>query len=75
MTIISEQSDNISVSLLAQPCRKFSTWITMEERDLLECRGSIEFAKEMASASPFSSLQHALDVASVVWCNKINVYS
>ncbi|XP_015960171.1 uric acid degradation bifunctional protein TTL-like [Arachis duranensis] len=43
----------------------------MEERDLLECCGSIKFASEMASASPFSSLQHALDVASNTWCNKI----
>nr|XP_025657970.1 uric acid degradation bifunctional protein TTL-like [Arachis hypogaea] len=47
----------------------------MEERDLLECCGSIKFASEMASASPFSSLQHALDVASNTWCNKINVHS
>ncbi|RYR34122.1 hypothetical protein Ahy_A10g048846 [Arachis hypogaea] len=29
----------------------------------------------MASASPFSLLQHALDVASDIWCNKINVHS
>ncbi|XP_025685553.1 uric acid degradation bifunctional protein TTL-like [Arachis hypogaea] len=47
----------------------------MEERDLLECCGSIKFASEMASASPFSSLQHALDVAFDIWCNKINVHS
>ncbi|KAL4300999.1 hypothetical protein AHAS_Ahas17G0257000 [Arachis hypogaea] len=47
----------------------------MEERDLLECCGSIKFASEMASASPFSSLQHTLDVASDIWCNKINVHS
>ncbi|XP_052107501.1 uncharacterized protein LOC127740522 [Arachis duranensis] len=47
----------------------------MEERDLLECCGSIKFASEMASASPFSSLQHALDVASNIWCNKLNVHS
>ncbi|XP_016192088.1 uric acid degradation bifunctional protein TTL-like [Arachis ipaensis] len=47
----------------------------MEERDLLECCGSIKFASKMASASPFSSLQHALDVASDIWYNKINVHS
>ncbi|RYR24761.1 hypothetical protein Ahy_B02g058292 [Arachis hypogaea] len=46
---------------IARPCRKDSTWITMKERDLLECCGSIKFATKMASASPFSSLQHALD--------------
>ncbi|KAL4322446.1 hypothetical protein AHAS_Ahas14G0211300 [Arachis hypogaea] len=62
---------------IARPCRKDSTWITMEERDLLERCGSIKFATKMASAStsPFSSLQHALDVASDIWCNKINVHS
>ncbi|KAL4393581.1 hypothetical protein AHAS_Ahas02G0066300 [Arachis hypogaea] len=47
----------------------------MEECDLLECCGSIKFATEMVSASPFSSLQHAHDAASVIWCNKINVHS
>ncbi|KAL4344992.1 hypothetical protein AHAS_Ahas11G0233800 [Arachis hypogaea] len=47
----------------------------MEERDLLECYGSMKFAKEMVFASPFSLLHHALDVASDVLCNKINVYS
>ncbi|RYR60799.1 hypothetical protein Ahy_A04g017863 [Arachis hypogaea] len=57
---------------IARPCKKDSTWITMEERDLLECCGSIKFATEMAFTSPFSSLQHALDVASDIWCNKIN---
>ncbi|KAL4328783.1 hypothetical protein AHAS_Ahas13G0234600 [Arachis hypogaea] len=60
---------------IARPCRKDSIWITMEERDLLECCGSIKFASKMASASPFSSLQHALDVASDIWYNKINVHS
>ncbi|RYR27877.1 hypothetical protein Ahy_B01g051945 [Arachis hypogaea] len=60
---------------ITQPCRKDSTWITIEERDLLECCGSIKFASEMASTSPFSSLQHALDVASDIWYNKINVHS
>ncbi|RYR31640.1 hypothetical protein Ahy_B01g056488 [Arachis hypogaea] len=60
---------------IAQPCRKDSTWITTEERDLLECCGSIKFAIEMVSTSPFSSLQHALNVASDIWCNKINVHS
>ncbi|KAL4330189.1 hypothetical protein AHAS_Ahas13G0375200 [Arachis hypogaea] len=47
----------------------------MEEHDLLECCRSIKFAKEMASASPFSSLQDALDVTFDVWCNKINIHS
>ncbi|RYR68979.1 hypothetical protein Ahy_A03g015496 [Arachis hypogaea] len=47
----------------------------MEEIEFLECCGSIKFAKEMASASPFFLLQHALNVASDVWCNKINVHS
>ncbi|KAL4350484.1 uric acid degradation bifunctional protein TTL-like [Arachis hypogaea] len=47
----------------------------MEERDLLECCGSIKFASKMASDPPFSSLQHTLDVAFDIWCNKINAHS
>ncbi|KAL4396501.1 hypothetical protein AHAS_Ahas01G0098200 [Arachis hypogaea] len=47
----------------------------MEESEFLECCGSIKLAKEMDFAFPFSSLQHALNVASDVWCNKINIHS
>ncbi|MED6186503.1 hypothetical protein PIB30_067340 [Stylosanthes scabra] len=50
-------------------------WIVMEESNFLECCGSMRFAMEMASASPFSSLQHALNVANDVWFNKINIHS
>ncbi|KAL4394438.1 hypothetical protein AHAS_Ahas02G0152000 [Arachis hypogaea] len=35
----------------------------------------MKFATGMAFASPFSSLQHALNVASDVWCNKTNIHS
>ncbi|XLR27841.1 hypothetical protein S83_055741 [Arachis hypogaea] len=74
MAILSEHGDT-SLPHVSQSCSKSSNWIAMEENEFLECCGSIKFAKEMASASPFSSLQHALDVASDVWFNKINIHS
>ncbi|KAL4390184.1 hypothetical protein AHAS_Ahas03G0119700 [Arachis hypogaea] len=74
MAILSKHGDT-SLSQVSQSCSKSSNWIAMEEIEFLECCGSIKFAKEMASASPFFLLQHALNVASDVWCNKINVHS
>ncbi|MED6173349.1 hypothetical protein PIB30_058508 [Stylosanthes scabra] len=47
----------------------------MEETDFLEYCESIKFAKEMASAFSFFSLQSALDTANDVWFNKLNVHS
>ncbi|RYR53753.1 uric acid degradation bifunctional protein TTL-like [Arachis hypogaea] len=73
MAILSEHV-HTSLPQIPQSCSKSSNWIAMEESEFLECCGSIKFAKEMASASPFSSLQHALDVASEVWFNKINIH-
>ncbi|RYQ83735.1 hypothetical protein Ahy_B10g102548 [Arachis hypogaea] len=61
MAILSEHGDT-SLSQVPQFCSKSLNWIAMEESEFLECCGSIKFAKEMASASPFSSLQHLLDV-------------
>nr|XP_025617017.1 uncharacterized protein LOC112709341 [Arachis hypogaea] len=63
MAILSKHV-HTSLPQIPQSCSKSSNWIAMEESEFLECCGSIKFAKEMASASPFSSLQHALDVAS-----------
>ncbi|KAL4337507.1 hypothetical protein AHAS_Ahas12G0117100 [Arachis hypogaea] len=74
MSILSKHGDT-SLSQVPQSCSKSSNWIVMEESEFLECCGSIKFAKEMASTSPFFLLQHALDVAFDVWCNKINVHS
>ncbi|KAL4329538.1 hypothetical protein AHAS_Ahas13G0310100 [Arachis hypogaea] len=74
MAILSEHGDT-SLPQVSQSCCKSSNWIAVEESEFFECCGSIKFAKEMASASLFSSLQHALDVASDVWRNKINIHS
>ncbi|RYR06261.1 hypothetical protein Ahy_B06g086020 [Arachis hypogaea] len=74
MAILSEHV-HTSLPQIPQSCSKSSNWIATKESEFLECCGSIKFAKEMASASPFSSLQHALDVASEVWFNKINIHS
>ncbi|THG06861.1 hypothetical protein TEA_010198 [Camellia sinensis var. sinensis] len=40
------------------------------EKDFLACCGSTRFAKEMASAAPFASLQEAVDAATDIWFNK-----
>lgn len=53
-----------------------SVWrmeLVFEEKDFLSCCGSTRFAKDMALASPFSSLQHALSVARDIWFNKVDV--
>lgn len=44
---------------------------TMEESDFLSCCGSTKFAKEMMAASPFSSLDQALQSANHIWFNNV----
>ncbi|KAI5423068.1 uric acid degradation bifunctional protein TTL isoform X1 [Lathyrus oleraceus] len=44
-----------------------------DENDYLSCCGSTQFAKEMASASPFPSYNHALSVARHIWFNTVDV--
>lgn len=46
---------------------------SFDEKDFVSCCGSTKFAKDMASASPFSSLQHAVSVARDVWFNNVDV--
>ncbi|KAG6503710.1 hypothetical protein ZIOFF_036034 [Zingiber officinale] len=41
------------------------------EEDVLRCCGSKRFAKELASASPFSDLHHAIQSARGIWFNKV----
>ncbi|GMP62326.1 hypothetical protein CsSME_00024469 [Camellia sinensis var. sinensis] len=43
------------------------------EKDFLACCGSTRFAKEMASAAPFASLQEAVDAATDIWFNKVDI--
>ncbi|XP_048231246.1 uric acid degradation bifunctional protein TTL isoform X3 [Ricinus communis] len=45
-----------------------------EEKEFLACCGSTKFAKEMALASPFTSLEEAVDAAKNIWFNKVDVY-
>ncbi|KAG6514438.1 hypothetical protein ZIOFF_024797 [Zingiber officinale] len=40
------------------------------EEDVLRCCDSKHFAKERASASPFSDLHHAIQSARRIWFNK-----
>ncbi|XP_008796303.2 uric acid degradation bifunctional protein TTL-like isoform X2 [Phoenix dactylifera] len=44
-----------------------------KEQDYVCCSGSKRFAKEMAAASPFADLDHALQSARDIWFNKIDV--
>ncbi|KAG5054648.1 hypothetical protein JHK85_007158 [Glycine max] len=46
---------------------------SFDEKDFVSCCGSTKFAKEMASASPFGSLQDAVSVARDVWFNSVDV--
>ncbi|KAL2319344.1 hypothetical protein Fmac_028313 [Flemingia macrophylla] len=46
---------------------------SMEEKDFASCCGSTKFAKDMASAGPFGSLQHAVSVARDVWFDNVDV--
>ncbi|XP_073060591.1 uric acid degradation bifunctional protein TTL-like isoform X2 [Primulina eburnea] len=47
--------------------------IVLGEKEWLACCGSVKFAKEMASAGPFSSYQEAVGAASDTWFNKVDV--
>ncbi|XP_075517468.1 uric acid degradation bifunctional protein TTL-like isoform X1 [Primulina tabacum] len=47
--------------------------IVLGEKEWLACCGSVKFAKEMASAGPFSSYQEAVGAASETWFNKVDV--
>ncbi|KAL4374232.1 hypothetical protein AHAS_Ahas05G0161200 [Arachis hypogaea] len=45
----------------------------MKMEHFLSCYASTIFAKEMAMASPFTSLEHAIAVARDIWFHKVNV--
>ncbi|XP_028787279.1 uric acid degradation bifunctional protein TTL isoform X3 [Neltuma alba] len=47
--------------------------LRFDEKDFLGCCGSTRFAKEMALASHFSSLQAAISAARDIWFNKVDV--
>ncbi|KAL2892631.1 Uric acid degradation bifunctional protein TTL [Bienertia sinuspersici] len=45
----------------------------LEEDELLSCCGSTKFAKQMSAFSPFLHLHHAIEVATDIWFNKVDV--
>ncbi|XWS65723.1 hypothetical protein CRYUN_Cryun05aG0138100 [Craigia yunnanensis] len=45
----------------------------VDEKEALACCGSAHFAKQMALASPFPSLDHAVSAATDIWFNKVDV--
>ncbi|EOY20552.1 hypothetical protein QUC31_006930 [Theobroma cacao] len=45
----------------------------VDEKEALACCGSTQFAKQMALASPFPSLDHAVSAATDIWFNKVDV--
>ncbi|KAG6549255.1 hypothetical protein Mapa_009241 [Marchantia paleacea] len=45
--------------------------VTMET--FLECCGSSAFALEMTRRLPFTSVEHAVDTARIIWWNQVNV--
>lgn len=47
--------------------------LQFEEDEFLACCGSTKFAKEMAKASPFSSLDEAVTAAREIWFNQVDV--
>ncbi|QHO22807.1 Uric acid degradation bifunctional protein TTL [Arachis hypogaea] len=47
----------------------------MKTEDFSSCCAGTTFANEMAMASPFSSLEHAITVARDIWYRKLNVRS
>ncbi|KAG6516117.1 hypothetical protein ZIOFF_026565 [Zingiber officinale] len=47
------------------------TSFSWTEEDVLRCCGSKRFAKELASASPFSDLHHAIQSTCRIWFNKV----
>lgn len=49
--------------------------IKVDEKEALACCGSSQFAKQMALASPFPSVDHAISVAKDIWFNKVTPFS
>ncbi|BBG97178.1 transthyretin-like protein [Prunus dulcis] len=49
--------------------------LQFEEDEFLACCGSTKFAKEMAKASPFSSLDEAVTAAREIWFNQVDVHA
>lgn len=49
--------------------------LELDEKELFGCCGSTQFAKEMAKASPFSSLDQAVSAARHVWFNLVYRFS
>ncbi|KAF7824274.1 uric acid degradation bifunctional protein TTL isoform X1 [Senna tora] len=47
--------------------------LVFDENDFFGCCGSARFAKEMALASPFVSLEDAISAARDIWFNKVDV--
>ncbi|KAK8629716.1 hypothetical protein V6N13_078547 [Hibiscus sabdariffa] len=47
--------------------------IKVDEKEVLACCGSTQFANQMAMASPFPSLDHAISIAKDIWFNKVDV--
>lgn len=45
--------------------------VVLDKEELLGCCGSTKFAKEMASASPFASLNQAVSAARHIWFNLV----
>lgn len=45
----------------------------LEEKEMLACCGSTQFAKEMTAVSPFPSIDEAISVARQIWFNKVDV--
>ncbi|XP_021755162.1 uric acid degradation bifunctional protein TTL-like isoform X1 [Chenopodium quinoa] len=48
-------------------------WVVNED-ELLACCGSTKFAKHMAALSSFSNLHHAVESATNIWFNQVDVY-
>nr|AKF43394.1 transthyretin-like S-allantoin synthase protein [Pelargonium dichondrifolium] len=47
--------------------------MAFDEKDFLACCGSSKFAMEMALASPFKTLEDAINTARDIWFNKVDV--
>ncbi|XP_074272786.1 uric acid degradation bifunctional protein TTL isoform X2 [Silene latifolia] len=50
-----------------------ATKIQIQENEFLACCGSTSFAKQMADLSPFSHLDDAIQAATDIWFNKVDV--
>ncbi|MBA0603769.1 hypothetical protein Gorai_002015, partial [Gossypium raimondii] len=53
--------------------RRIMEEIKVDEKEALACCGSSQFAKQMALASPFPSVDHAISVAKDIWFDKVDV--